>query len=383
MVESLHIRGYRSLEDIRLPLSPLTVVTGANGTGKSNLYRTLQLLARAARGELARALVEEGGMPSVLWSGARRHLPRQPDRVQFSFTVQTDTFGYMLECGLPSPRNAASGEPGETKFKRDPQVKRERAWLGPQLRPSMLVLERDHASASLRTADHTRQDYAGDMEPTETALAQIQDARRFPDVAIVRGHFLRWRFYHHFRVDPDSPVRQPRPSTFTPSLASDGADLAAALQTIYEIGDAAALDAAIDRLQPGARLQIVDVEANGWLDVRLHSRGLLRPLNLRELSDGTVRYLALVAALLSPRPAPLLAFNEPESSLHPDLIAPLASLFVAATQHSQIWVTTHSQPLADALAATSGHRPLRLHLDQGATRILGQTLLGEIRDEEA
>ena len=373
MLESLHIRGYRSLEDVRFPLSPLTVVTGANGTGKSNLYRSLQLLARAARGELARAIVEEGGMPSVLWSGQRRRL-RQPARVQVSLAVQTDTFGYTLECGLPTPR--------ETLFRRDPDVKTERAWLGRASRPSMLFLERDHASASLRTAEGERQDYAGDMEPTETALAQIQDARRFPDVAVVRGHFLRWRFYHHFRVDPESPMRQPRPSTFTPSLASDGADLAAALQTIREIGDVTALDAAVDRMQPGARLEIVDMEGNGWLDVRLHSRGLLRPLDIRELSDGTVRYLSLVAALLSPRPAPLLAFNEPESSLHPDLLSPLASLFVAAAQHSQIWVTTHSDRLARALTEATGRRPIRLKLENGATRIVGQNLMGEIVDAD-
>ncbi|HEY0943856.1 MAG TPA: AAA family ATPase [Opitutaceae bacterium] len=367
MIETLRIHGYRSLEDVRLPLSPLTVVTGANGTGKSNLYRSLQLLARAARGELAKAIVEEGGMPSVLWSGQRRRTSRQPSRVQFSIAVQTDSFGYELECGLPIPR--------ATLFRRDPDVKAERAWLGDKPRPSMLFLERDHASASLRAADGQRQDYAGNIESTETALAQIQDARRYPDVEVMRTHFLRWRFYHHFRVDPESPLRQPRQSTLTPSLASDAGDLAAALQTIREIGDAAALDAAIDRMQAGAQLEIVDIESNGWLDVRLHTPGLLRPLALRELSDGTVRYLALVAALLSPRPAPLLAFNEPESSLHPNLIAPLAALFVSAAQRSQIWVTTHSDALTHALAEASGHRPIRLQLEKGATRIVGQNLL--------
>jgi predicted ATPase len=199
----------------------------------------------------------------------------------------------------------------------------------------------------------------------------------------VRGHFSRWRFHHHFRTDPDSPLRQPRQSTFCPSLAGDASDLAAALQTIREIGESGALEAAIDRMQPGARLEVIDLEGNGWLDLRLHSRGLLRALNTRELSDGTLRYLALIAALLSPRPAPLLAFNEPEASLHPNLLPALAELFVAAAQHSQLWVTTHSDTLADALATASGRRPLRLRLDEGATRIVGQNLMGEIMDEPA
>jgi predicted ATPase len=375
MIESLHIRGYRSLENVRLPLRPLTVVTGANGTGKSNLYRCLQLLARASRGQLARAIVEEGGMPSALWSGRRRRQARQPNRVQFSVDLQTDTFGYAFACGLPVPQ--------ETMFQLDPEVKTERAWLGPVQRPSMRFLERDHRSASLRTVEGEWQDYPGGMEPSETAIAQVQDARRFPDVELLRGHFAHWRFYHHFRTDPDSPLRQPKQSTRTPSLAGDASDLAAALQTIREIGDAAALTAAVDRLQSGAQLEIIDLEGNGWLDLRLHTPGLRRALSARELSDGSLRYLALVAALLSPRPAPLLAFNEPESSLHPDLIPALAELFVTASLQSQVWVTTHSTPLADALADAGRCRPLQLTLKEGATVIVGQTLLGEILEEEA
>lgn len=373
MIESLHIRGYRSLEDVRLPLAGLTVVTGPNGTGKSNLYRCLQLLSRAAQGELARAMVEEGGMPSVLWSGPRRHHARQPKRVQFSIKVQTDTFGYELACGLPTPR--------KTLFNRDPEVKTEQAWFGSTPRPSMLFLERDHGSASLRTASGERQEFPGNMESSETAVAQIHDPRRFPDVESLREHFRRWRFYHHFRSDPESALRQLRPSTYCASLASDGADLAAALETIREVGDASALRAAVDRMQQGAELEIVDLEGNGWLDLRLHARGLLRPLAARELSDGTLRYLALVAALLSPRPAPLIAFNEPETSLHPDLLPTLADLFVAATKHSQVWITTHSDALADALAQASNRPPIRLHLEDGATRIKGQNVFGEIVDD--
>ena len=99
------------------------------------------------------------------------------------------------------------------------------------------------------------------------------------------------------------------------------------------------------------------------------------------MSDGTLRYLALVAALLSPRPAPLLAFNEPESSLHPDMLPALAEFFVKAAERSQVWVTTHSEALAAALTAASGRKPLRLELVQGATRIVGQSLTGEIFDE--
>ena len=374
MIESLRIRGYRSLRDVNLPLSPLTVVTGGNGTGKSNLYRCLQLLSRAAHGELARALAEEGGMPSVLWSGVRRSTNRQTARARFSVEVRGDTFGYALTCGLPVPIMGSH-------FNRDPEVKVEEAWLGRENRPSVRFLERDHASASIRGEDGERVRHELVMETSETALSQVQDARRYPDLQVVRAHFIGWRFYHHFRCDPDSLLRQPQLGTRTPRLASDGRDLASALQTIEEIGDSRALAEAVDQIQPGARLEITDVDGQGSLDVRLDTPGLLRPVTSRELSDGTLRYLALVAALLSPRPAPLLAFNEPESSLHPGLLPALARLFVQAAERSQVWVTTHSGPLAEALAAASGRKPLHLELVQGATQITGQSLTGEIFDE--
>lgn len=371
MLEALHIRGYRSLRDVRVPLRPLTVVTGANGTGKSNLYRCLHLLTRAARGGLARALAEEGGMPSTLWAGARRREGRQPARAVFSIEVQDDTFGYQFSCGLPIPQLSL--------FNRDPEVKSEIAWLGRVSRPSMRFLERDHARATLRTADDQRVQL--DLEPNETALSQVQDARRYPDLEVLRARIAGWKFYHQFRTDADSPLRQPQPGTRTPGLAADGRDLASALQTIREIGDARALDAAIDDIQAGSQIEVIDSNGQGWLDLRLHTPGLLRPVGGKELSDGTLRYLALVAALLSPRPAPLLAFNEPEASLHPDLLPALARLFIQASKRSQVWVTTHSQTLATALSEAGGQQPLHLFRDQGATRIKGQLLTGAMDDE--
>lgn len=102
MLESLHIRGYRSLRDVILPLPPLTVVTGGNGTGKSNLYRCLHPLGRAARGEFSRALANQGGMPSALWVGTRRSASRQPARATFSIEVRA------TPSATPSPADSPS-----------------------------------------------------------------------------------------------------------------------------------------------------------------------------------------------------------------------------------------------------------------------------------
>ena len=96
---------------------------------------------------------------------------------------------------------------------------------------------------------------------------------------------------------------------------------------------------------------------------------LPRPLEAWEFSDGMLRYLCLLAALLSPRPPAVLALNEPETSLHPDLLAPLAAQIVAASERSQVWVTTHAMPLAREIERLSGVRPIELRKVSGETRV--------------
>ena len=151
--------------------------------------------------------------------------------------------------------------------------------------------------------------------------------------------------------------------TYTPVLAGDGSDLAAALATILAIGDEAALRNAIAHAFPGSTL---DVAADGAL--RLSQHGLLRPLAAGELSDGTLRYLLLVAALLSPRPPGLMVLNEPEGSLHPSLMAPLARLLAQAAGRGQIVVVSHSAALIEALREERRVAEVRLEKIFGETQ---------------
>ena len=109
--------------------------------------------------------------------------------------------------------------------------------------------------------------------------------------------------------------------------------------------------------------------------------GLTRPLEATELSDGTLRYLCLLAVLMSPRPPTLLALNEPETSLHPDLLDGLAQLIVRVSRNSQLWVTTHSPRLAELIQRHSREPNIQLELVNGETRVVGQKLI--LRDEVA
>src|SRR5581483_9977257 len=124
---------------------------------------------------------------------------------------------------------------------------------------------------------------------------------------------------------------------------------------------------------PGAELEIRN--DHSLFSFQLKMPGFQRPFQARELSDGTLRYLCLVAALLSPRPPALLALNEPETSIHPDLIEPLAALIARVSRDSQLWVTTHSQALAKAIEDRTGAEPITLEKVDGETRVVGQGIL--------
>jgi predicted ATPase len=181
----------------------------------------------------------------------------------------------------------------------------------------------------------------------------------------MRDRMREWRFYDHLRTDRDAPARRPQVGTYTPVLSGDGADVASAVRTIGSIGDDAALQEAVSDAFPGSRLSISDND--GYYELMVHQHGLLRPLKAAELSDGTLRYLLLIAALLSPRPAPLMVLNEPETSLHADLLPPLARLIAKAAESCQVVVVTHAAPLVSALSEQPKATRISLEKNLGET----------------
>lgn len=372
MLTTLAIEGYRSLRSVVVPLTNLTVVTGANGTGKSSVYRSLRLLAEASRNGAIAALAREGGLPSTLWAGPENGTPngmptqgtRRTGPVALKLGFASDEFSYAMDLGLPVP--------GPTMFGRDPEIKLESVWSGPVLRPSTLLTERHGPSVRIRGADGEWARHDHSLRPYDSMLSELADPRAAPELLAVREQLRSWRFYDSLRTDAAAPARAAQVGTRTPVLGADGADLAAALQTVRELGPTGALDAAVDRAFPGSSIGIADHD--GLFALELRQPGLLRPLSAAELSDGTLRYLLWIAALLSPRPPALLVLNEPETSLHPDLIDPLADLIAGAAAESQVIVVSHAPRL---IAALDGHGASRIELEKtaGETRVVGQGAL--------
>jgi predicted ATPase len=355
-VEAFHVAGYRSLRTLRVPLGQINVLIGPNGSGKTNLYRAMYLVARAAEGQLARTLADEGGFPSALWAGERYKGP-----VRLTLEVTLDKMEYQLSCGLPNIENSA--------FVLDPEIKEENLWFR-NGKKKVNLLERRHGSVRARNAEGQRVQMLLEDSITESVLAELREPAEFPVLAALRQEFLSWRFYHQFRTDPASPLRQPQAGARTPILAHDGHDLVAALQTIIEIGDARALQKHVEAAFPGSSLKLQTPPKHPRFGLQMLMPGIPRPFDARELSDGTLHYLCLLAAFLSPRPAALLAVNEPEASIHPDLLEPLARLIMDAARFSQIWLTTHSEALCGQIKRLSGVEPMRLEKVDGETRVV-------------
>ncbi|HUN83741.1 MAG TPA: AAA family ATPase [Terracidiphilus sp.] len=382
MIETLAISGYRSLRNLVLPLGRLNLVTGANGAGKSSLYRALRLLGDAALNTVVASLAREGGLPSTLWAGPETiarsvrlgEHPVEGTRRQKTISLKLgfsgDPYGYCIDLGYPPP------PPPATMFNLDPTIKRECIWHGGVYRRAAVLVDRNNRVVQLapaRTGKHVEPVLlTKELSPTDSMLATIADPQRAPEMLAVREAIRGWRFYEGFRTDMASPVRIPQIGTRTPVLNNEGTDLPAALQTIREMGDPEALDRTLADAFPGSRIEI-DAQA-GRFEVTLRQHGLLRALSAAELSDGTLRFLLWTAALLTPRPPDLMVLNEPETSLHPELLPAMARLIGKAAERTQLVIVSHSDVLIREVEQNSHCRRLHLEKSFGETTLAGATL---------
>ena len=369
MISKLAISGYRSIRDLVLPLARLTLVTGANGTGKSNVYKALRLLADVAQGRVVASLAAEGGLTATLWAGPERisramrsgaapvqgTVRKAPVALRLGFAGED--YGYAIDLGLPQPTQAL--------FPDDPEIKCEALWTGETLGRANLFVERRGAAVRMRGSQGTWITLERRIGMFESMMTHANDPREAPELLGLREAIRDWRFHDQIRTDRDAPLRSSNIATYTPIIAADGSDLAAAIGTIRRIGDGDALDEAFDDAFPGSIIETGDAASGHELRIRQH--GLLRPMRTAELSDGTLRYLFLLAALLSPRPAGLIVLNEPETSLHPDLLPALGRLIRRAARESQIIIVSHAPVLVERLCMDEDC----LHLE--LTRELGET----------
>ena len=372
MLNYFAVNNYRSIKDLWLKLDRVTVLVGPNGCGKSNLYRALMLLAAAAEGDLAHKVAEEGGLGSIRFSGPTSKYFKS-DLVKLA--MRTENLNYELTFGGPGLAMAKNGP-----FYSDIEIKSEifsRHSFSGKAAKKIFVRRRQSAEGLL--ARGGRSEYTTLLRHNRSVLAEIIDPESYPALTEIREELAGWRFYHRFRTDKDAPARQANFPVATRMLNQDGSNLAATVATIFELGDREQFLAAFERAFPKTSLY-VEQESLG-LTLKVEYPGIKRPLDLGELSEGTLQYLLLLAAFHSLNRPSFMVLNEPEMSIHEDLMEPLAELIVSAAADSQIWVTTHSKLLSDYVMDFGGYSEIELDRDNGAT-IAPALGLGGYRFEE-
>ena len=336
----LKAKAFRSLADVDLPLGPLTVLVGPNGSGKTNVLRVLQFLASTVRFDLVRAIEEWGGLAFV---------QRQDGRAPTSRIV----------LGIEGivTRNASVGAPDEY------QLSFYRSASNRLNREESFVWKRARGQGRRLTVKGTKVEFgaddieAGDRETRLLANRQATGLATLPDWSDEEGGEgirLLARFLSDIRIlEPDMHAARLPSRIVSGSLADDASNLAAALHNL-SLAAPDSFGILVDEVReclPG--LDAVEFELLGGSSravmVVLRERGVRMPIELADASFGTVRLLALLTALHEPDQPPFTAIEEADHGLHPYALDLLVERLRAASEHTQLLATTHAPTFVNRL----------------------------------
>lgn len=326
--------------DNGLDLLPLNVLIGPNGSGKSNCIEAISLM-RAAPRDYRDVLRRGGGVREWLWKGApeeRGHMAwvvsnpvgSQPIRHALMFEAVGQNFWLAQESVQSSQHNGSQESP-------------EVFYHYAQGQPTIRV--QAGSGAIYRAMD------PGSLDLDRSILAQRRDPDSYPEFASLASNYERIRIYREWTFGLNAIFREPQKADLPNDvLAEDFSNLGLFLNRLKTRHPAAAraiLDGLTD-LYDGLSEFNVLIEG-GTVQVFFTEGEFVIPAT--RLSDGTLRYLCLLAILCDPNPPPLICIEEPELGLHPDVLPKLADHLLAASRRTQLIVTTHSDVLVDAMSA--------------------------------
>ena len=343
----LHVQGFRSLKDVTWKPGKLNVLIGPNGTGKSNLLRLLELLSVSAQGRLGRHIQAAGGMEPLVWDGASREItiavktsPIIPGRSE-----ERDALTYSISL-------ARLGESSSYKISHELLGNYYRMDRGERPEP-FKFLEREGMVAHVF-------DNAGNglMVPQES-LSEEESLLSIASGPFSYNQYIPpyqrelagWSLYHDLHVNQGAAIRQPAVARMEKRVSPDGQNLINVLHTLYT-GDRdfkKEIDLAM-RAAFGDDFEelVFPPAADQRIQLRMRWKSLRREQSASDLSDGTLRFLALLAVFASPSAAPIIAVDEPETGLHPSMLPIVAEYAVEASRRAQVIMTTHSPALLDA-----------------------------------
>ena len=366
LIHRLKVTGLLSFgpNGVDLPLKPLNVLIGPNGSGKSNFLEAMALLQAAPRG-IAEPISRMGGVDNWLWKGAEtlRSIGMEAE-------VGYPYGGVLRHSIVLSDRN---GRPEliEERVETSETHANERVALSYYRPPpdGQAALEFAKANAEAALEDSKKKirpgewsaprlvaryrtgavDFAGEFHP-EQSLLSVAATPDYPGLWYLKEHYQRIHLFRNWSFGPYAELRKNQSAHDRADFLNESGTNLALVLSNFPGENKRQFIAALQKLYDG----IVDVNfpvVGGNVALFLEEGGN-REIPATRLSDGTLRYLCLLAILLHPDPAPLVAIEEPELGLHPDLLPTVADLLIAASERCQLIVTTHSDVLVDALTDT-------------------------------
>ncbi len=337
-LKSIQVQNYRSMQDIDLDITPLTLLIGANASGKSNILDVFTLLSAGVKGNLKDAVLRRHGPSGLLYRGT------EDRRIRLSLTFAARSDLESMETSVPYRIELSVSDSWFS-------VSQEEICTISANGCMQSVLNRSGENYSLLNKNTYQLIKSSDRDiDTELLTHQTFDRESYPAIFGIRKWMEGLSFYGPVPTDPNSEIRVPQYARSGTRLYSDGSNLVSVLHEIKEKYSDTWKDihSIIHLACPVFRDIIVPPEggdgkiAMRWLEEPFHERG---GFSANLLSDGTLRFLFLVTLLMAPDPPPLICIDEPEAGLHPDCIGIIAELLDRASYRTQIIVSTHSPEL--------------------------------------
>lgn len=328
-----------------IELQSLNVLVGPNGAGKSNLIEVINLL-QSAPGNMLDPVRAGGGIGEWLWKGSD-----EPPVAEIDATI------FYSQVKMPLRHRLKFTVAGQRAELVDEAIENEHpSWAGEREVDFYYRYQSGHPVLNVKTDGPPGFDRARralkreDLALDQSVVSQRKDPDQYPEVTYLGSEYARIKVFREWNLGRNTQPRRPQPTDLPAEfLREDAANIALVLNDLEHRSN---LRAKIVEQLKEADESIVDFSTKvlgGTIQLFLHYSGLRSPVAATRLSDGTVRYLCLLAVLNHPDPPPLVCLEEPELGLHPDLVARLAELLVDASHRMQLIVTTHSDILVDGL----------------------------------
>ena len=346
-ISRMKIGGFRRLENVDLPVRPFMVLIGANGVGKTSLLDAFSLLSASAAGKLNSSLSQFGGIGSLLTRGRSEeisflvdmevtgHRPPRPgllSPLEYHLHLEARGTAYGISREILSQARKDFPQPFKHIDSSDSDIRYYEVERNRLVRPDW---EHNPLETSLSQVPKMYQPAGDRISVPQFLFRQPEEMRRVLATAAS---------YHTLDVGSRAPVKLPQPMKPATSPGLDAEDLAPYLYYLRE-GEKDRFDAIVDSLHaafPDFESLSFPPVAAGMLTITWKDRNFSKPLYMSELSEGTLRFLWLVSLLQSPALPTITTIDEPEVSLHPELLNLLAELMREAAKRTQLIVATHS-----------------------------------------